>query len=343
MILYSDADFKRRMRADRPTFFKLVDALRPRMEKQTTNFKRPVPVEKRVAAALYHYGHGGSLEDIADQFDVSLALMHEILHEFTDAVIDILGNELSWPSDARRQQYVIDGFYNKQLLPNCCGAIDCSHILVTTPDGEAPRPYVDRGGHKSTILQAVVDGQGRFLDVFAGWPGSVHDQRVFHHSPIYEHITRHGLLDGPTTMVQGKEIGPWLAGDAGYKLEPWMIIPFPGLHLNQAKQDFNFKQSSTRIIVEQAFGRLKGRFRWLNGVLYLAKSSRHCDVIVAACILHNFMISMNDVYDVTWREGVNLRVARSTLRSNGKNLAGSDVRDVLLCKSIADGPGKRAS
>ena len=42
MILYSDADFKRRMRADRPTFFKLVDALRPRMEKQTTNFKRPV-------------------------------------------------------------------------------------------------------------------------------------------------------------------------------------------------------------------------------------------------------------------------------------------------------------
>ena len=62
------------MLADRPTFCKLVDALRPKMEKQTTNFKRHVPVEKRVAAALYHYGHGGSLEDIADQFDISLAL-----------------------------------------------------------------------------------------------------------------------------------------------------------------------------------------------------------------------------------------------------------------------------
>ena len=39
------------------------------------------------------------------------------------------------------------------------------------------------------LLQGIVDADNRFLDVSIGWSGSVHDTRVFVHSPIYILIT----------------------------------------------------------------------------------------------------------------------------------------------------------
>ena len=223
------------MRANRSTFQQLVSYLRGDMEKQRTNWKVPVPVEKRIAAALYFMGHGGDLQRAADDFDISVSLFHKIFKEFVEAVIKRMGHLLSWPSSVSEMREIMNGFWERRHLPGCCGAIDCSHILVTSPDHEETRPYLDRSGHKSVILQAVVDCQGRFLDVFAGWPGSVHDQRVYSESLLFEQITRGGLLDEYLIQVQGKDIGAWLVGDAGYALKPWMIVPYPGHDLPKSK------------------------------------------------------------------------------------------------------------
>ena len=151
---------------------------------------------------------------------MSPSLFQQTFVEFVDAIIRRLGSMLAWPSTLAQKEDIMNGFWTRRHLPGCLGAIDCSHILIVSPDHEMTRPYVDRSGHKSVILQAVVDCQGRYLDVFAGWPGSVHDQRVPSESLIYEHLTRHGLLDEPVVQLQGKEIGPWLVGDAGYALKP---------------------------------------------------------------------------------------------------------------------------
>ena len=35
------------------------------------------------------------------------------------------------------------------------------------------------------IMQALVDHMGRFMDVYIGWPGKVHDARVFVNSELY--------------------------------------------------------------------------------------------------------------------------------------------------------------
>ena len=56
MGLYEPHTFKRThiMRMNKPTFELLCDELQPHMEKETTNLKQPVAVEKRIAVGVYH-------------------------------------------------------------------------------------------------------------------------------------------------------------------------------------------------------------------------------------------------------------------------------------------------
>jgi len=54
--------------------------------------------------------------------------------------------------------------------------------------------------------------------------------------------------------------------------------------------------SSTRMSVERAFGNLKGRFRRIK-FFNEYRQMPFINVVVAACILHNYCIDKNDTYD----------------------------------------------
>ena len=56
------------------------------------------------------------------------------------------------------------------------GAIDGSHIPIITPT-HSPTDYYNRKGFHSIVLQVLVDHLYRFLNVYVGWPGNVHDAR----------------------------------------------------------------------------------------------------------------------------------------------------------------------
>ena len=255
--------------------------------------------------------------------------------DFVNAVLETYPSRLCYPSGQDLHR-IIKGFEAKWQLPNCAGAIDCSHICIKTPHIASYRDYVDRSGKKSVVLQAVVDSQGRFLDVFSGWPGSVHDTRIFNHSPLGRALRQKEFLQEPLVSLGGHQIRPYLIGDAGYKLEDFMIVPYPGQNLDPNKFKFNKWHSSSRMCVEMAFGRLKGRFRWLNGELFVRNPEDFAPIISTACILHNIMMDQNDVYDVDWVDGVYLRRSAAHLSLIGRpNLSGSQVRD-LVCKHVVN-------
>ena len=185
-------------------------------------------------------------------------------------------------------------------------------------------------------MQAVVDAQGRFIDVYGGWPGSVHDSRVFSTSPLYQKLHNGEMLQEPVVVIEGEPITPYIVGDAGYKLESFLIVPYPGRDLPSDKERFNHWHSSTRMIVEQAFGRLKGRFRLLNGTLYIRDPVEYATIIGVGCILHNLMMDMNDIYDVTWVRGVRLRTSDQVFGEGSRAervSSGSQVRN-LLCAHV---------
>jgi hypothetical protein len=71
-------------------------------------------------------------------------------------------------------------------------------------------------------------------------------------------------LNGQKRQIQGKWIPKFIVGDSSYTQSEWMLVPLPGRKLRGIYDDYNYKQSNTRIVVEQAFGRLKGVWRILH-------------------------------------------------------------------------------
>lgn len=61
---------------------------------------------------------------------------------------------------------------------NCIGAIDGTHVPVIVPTTVVVQ-HTGRHGYTSQNVLVVCDFNMRFTFVVAGWPGSVHDMRVF--------------------------------------------------------------------------------------------------------------------------------------------------------------------
>ncbi|KAJ8891184.1 hypothetical protein PR048_010699 [Dryococelus australis] len=125
------------------------------------------------------------------------------------------------------------------------------------------------------ICKALSMKRGNSWMFFIGYPGSVHDARVFANSP---------LADDLPTLYEG---GGHVLGDSTYPCLPQLITPYKDNgHLTRAQKSFNRVHSSCRIIVEHAFGCLKQWFRQLYH-FKMREMQRVVQLIHACCILHN--------------------------------------------------------
>ncbi|MCO5608340.1 hypothetical protein L7F22_062547 [Adiantum nelumboides] len=191
-------------------------------------------------------------------------------------------------------QQVKDGFEAKQGFPNCCGAIDVTHINMDQPSGEAAAHWFDRDHNYSMTLQALVDSDigsdMQFLDVKCGMPGVCNDIPILHNSSLYMKAQSNTILNGPPLIRGGYQIREYILGDGGYLDLPWLVIPFPAPDMNEHMQLFNHKLSSVRIVVERAFGRLKQMWGYLHQRINQLDVTLLPKIIATCCILHNIWL-----------------------------------------------------
>jgi hypothetical protein len=294
--------FKEFFRISPTTFVYLCDLLR---EDLTTNPpsgldnlpNRRFSVERQIAIALRRYAAGDSLASLEAMFGCSKSTISKVFWRFIQALIHRAGPiHFSWPT-GEKMEVVKLGMKLQQGFPNCCGAIDGTHFLVELPPGQHSTAFRDYKGNNSIALQAIVDGNLRFLDLFVGWSGSIHDTRLLRRSQFFQSAQYdHTVLNGPSFQGNASlPIREYIVGDGGYPVRDWLVVPYPAA-LGR-REVFNHILSSTRMCVERAFGKLKGSWRLLAKPINRPNVSRLGETIYAACILHNIVIDKGDTID----------------------------------------------
>ena len=181
------------------TFLYVCNQLRPHIKKEVTNMREPVSVEKRVAITLWRLATKVEYRTIGHLFGVSRGTVCCIVKEVVTCIVRVLmPKHIKWPRGDKLQE-VIDVFEHKWGYPQCAGAIDGSHIPILAPQN-FHTDYFNRKGWHSIILQGVVDSNYRFTDITVGWPGSVHDARVFSNSTLFKK-GQNGSLFPETTRI----------------------------------------------------------------------------------------------------------------------------------------------
>ncbi|XP_025155808.1 putative nuclease HARBI1 isoform X3 [Harpegnathos saltator] len=208
-----------------------------------------VSAEKHILTFLWFAGHqSASFRDVADRFNLSLSALESVLQRVTQFLYDLRNEFIRYPTETEKQRtrrYYVE---NKNF-PGIIGSIDGSHIRIDKPS-EDPVAYINRKHYFCIHMQGTVNEQNKFLDVLIGYPGSMHDARVFANSSLAE--------DLPALCHNGNII----FGDAAYPCLPQLITPYrDNGHLTQAQRNFNRIHSQCRISVEYTFGVLKQRFR----------------------------------------------------------------------------------
>ena len=313
--------FREQLRLNADTFEELLNILRPSLTRQSTFLRDCIPPAKVLPLGPYRLAHGNSYSTIAATFNVGKTTVIEATQDVVEALCEIAENYIRFPTT---EDEVIEGretFDSLTDLPNVVGAIDGTHIRMQKPKDSGP-DYFSRYQQYDVVVQAVVNGEKRFLDVAAGFPGSMHDARIFKNSAICQKIMNGELLNEPTVRVQNREVKPFLLGDSAYPISTSLLKPYPEGTRDPKEIHFNKELSRARVSVECAFGILKRRWRILqkrldSNIAFVTKC------IIACCVIHNFCIDSGDL----WDDDDGIQNVNQPIQN--QNVKGETLRDYL--------------
>lgn len=285
VLIYPLTDFKSHFRLEQHTYERLIQQLGPRL--YNDRGAAHMSPEKQIAITLWFLGNQEVYRSVADRFGVSKDTAWRTILKVMMVLTADVQRYIKWPephamANIEREFLQLSGF------PGVIGAVDGTHIAISAPT-EYPDSYVNRKGYHSIVLQGICDSTLRFLNVFTGMCGSVHDARVWRLSDIRQLITYN-----ENRHFQNQY---HLLGDSAYPLSKYLLTPHrDNGHLNELQRNFNTKLSQTRVVIERAFGILKGRFRKLKYV-HMYNTEMIPLVILSCCILHNICIDNEDAFN----------------------------------------------
>ncbi|XP_071582365.1 putative nuclease HARBI1, partial [Temnothorax nylanderi] len=305
-------DFKSHFRITRETFELLIQHIGPSLL-QRDNCPKILPA-KQIAIALWIFGNQEVYRSVADRFGLCKDTIWKCVFNVAYVLQEHAENYIKWPQHYELLR-IQEQFAAMSNFPGVVGVIDGCHIPISAPI-EYPNSYINRKGFHSIILQGICDHTMKFINVFTGICGSVHDARVWRLSDTKQMIDH----DVERYFPQNTH----LLGDSAYPLLQYMLIPYrDNGHLNNVQRNYNTKLSSTRITIERAFGMLKGRFRKLRYV-YMFNTEMIPLLVLACCILHNICIDNEDEQF----ENI-LEPMENENNHNNVLLEGNEKRDVI--------------
>ena len=327
---FTPQDWLQNFRMSKDTFAYLCDQLCSSISKTDTITRKAISTEQRVAITLCFLSTGSDYRTIGHLFGVSKSTACVVTKEVCAAIVEcLLPKYIKIPTGAALRENV-EAFKTELGFPQCVGAVDGTHIPIISPQ-ECPADYYNRKGWHSIILQGTVDHAGRFIDIYVGWPGRVHDARVFSNSSLYHRGQSNTLF--PTDLkesISGRDIPLVLLGDPAYPLLQWLMKAFPDNgRLSCEQKVFNYCLSKARVVVEHSYGRLKGRWRCLLKRLDIDVKDAS-ELVAACCVLHNICEVHGDTFDDDWLNGVYGQEFESSSSSSHPIQSATDTRNAFM-------------
>ena len=222
--LYGETWWRKNIRMTHDTFNILCGELQPYIERKDTHFHRPVSVEERVAVMVWRLATNIEYRTMGQLFGLGRSTIGEIVLETCEVIAEqLLPKYVHVPNDICLCE-IVDGFRLKWGFPQTVGALDGTHVHVPILQPvDSASDYYNRKGFYSVLMQALVDFHGRFINVNIGWPGKVHDARVFANSSCYKDANNGKLFPNWTTRIRNVDVPLIVLGDPAYPLLPWLM------------------------------------------------------------------------------------------------------------------------
>ncbi|XP_048511013.1 protein ALP1-like isoform X2 [Athalia rosae] len=225
--------------------------------RNVNNGRSSIPPEKSLLLTLWLLATPDSFRSVADRFGTTKSVAHRNFLQITKILSQLAAEYLRWPTIPELRRVRI-------LFDNL------------RPDNGFPDIIGAVDGTHIAIRAPIIDPKS-----------SSHDSRVWRRSPICQQIEENEIIPEGTHLV----------GDSAYPLHKYLMTPYKDNgHLTRRQKNYNYELSSKRVVIEQAFGRLKGRFRRLK-YLDMALMNKIKTVVIAACVLHNMCIKCNDPWE----------------------------------------------
>jgi len=247
--------------------------------------KRPVVLHIMVFLRyLGSYGNEASLQKIGLAMGLSKGAVNDCVIRVSQAILKLQKKVITWPNEEERKQ--IGSRIKKAYgFVNCVGLIDGTLFPLAYAPTLNAEDYFTRKGNYAIKALFVCDDKARITLVEMGWPGSVHDNRVWLNSDVYLAKERY---------FSSKE---YLLGDSAFSASMVMVPAFkksPNAALSDERKYFNTKLAKVRIKSEHCIGLVKARFQRVRELRRVIGSKRDLaallQMIMCACILHNLLI-----------------------------------------------------
>ena len=304
----SDTSFLLHFRMEKESFQLLVNEVKDyhefiqRRGPHGNLYRKKAPVSYQLLVFLYVCGAVGSdanFKKVASRFKISHGLVQIFVERCTRALKSKLEvDTINWP-DANERRIISKRFQDKYGFANCIGLVDGTVFPLVFKPTEYGEDYWYRKGGYAIHSLIICDDEMRILDYLVGYPGSVHDNRVWSKTDQCNHYYNY------FSRLQ------YLLADSAFTTSVHLIAAFKRLRgvcvLPEDQKLFNTLLAKARIKVEHCIGLLKNRFPCLRGLRTVineddASISRIIDRITVCIILHNLLIGSS--YPDDWENPV---------------------------------------
>lgn len=299
---FGPQDWLEKFRMSKETFFYVCNQLRPGLAPHSAHFHPTLPLEKRVAVALWHLATNVEYQTLSPLFGVGPSTVQTCVREVSYAVVLLLKPLYLRLPNEKELENMVRIFRTRWGFPHCIGALDSLHIPIHPPL-RLSADYCNGQGWHSILTQATVDGLGQFWDVSTAFPGSMENSAVLESSSLWVLAKEGRLCPNPPKHFMGKAQKYVLLGDATYPLQDWILKPYQeDENLTQRQLQFNYRLKRAHSVIENAFLRLKARWQILlkcdDCSLELLPT-----LVLACCILHNVCEAHDNPFNEEWLEG----------------------------------------